>query len=98
MSDNRSRLYITLALITMVIIMFCGVTVIALIKPEAVATIVAFVGSTLTTTITAVFILNKLNKVERQTNGINTALLASTTGMSKDEIDSHKGIANAKSD
>lgn len=97
MNDSRSRLYVTLAVIALVMVMFAGVVLIALLRPEAVATVISFVGSTLTTAIAAVLILIKVNKVERQTNGINTALMVKATGMTEEEIDGHKGVSSEKS-
>ena len=97
--NNRNQTSIIIAVLSLVAIMFTGVVVIALYRPDATATVIAFVGSTLTTTVGAIVVLYNLNKVkqvaervEKQTNGINTAMLAKVTGMSAEEIDSHKGL------
>jgi hypothetical protein len=88
---------IILAVIGMVTVMFAGVILIALLRPDATATVISFVGSTLTTTVASVGIMYNLRKtsakveqIERQTNGINSSLLESVTGQSRETIERHK--------
>lgn len=93
-----NRTAITLAIVALIGIMFSGVVILAIFRPDATATVIAFIGQTLTSLITAVVIFynldkvsKKVEKVERQTNGINTALLAQVTDHSEDTIQRYKG-------
>lgn len=97
MSD-KMKTSIILAVIVLIAIMFTGVIIIALFRPDATATVIAFVGSTLTTTVGTIVVLynlrktnEKVDRVEKQTNGINSSLLVSVTGQSISEIERHKG-------
>lgn len=96
-----NRTAITLGIMGLVAIMFGGIIVLAIVRPDATAIVIAFCGSTLATLISAVVMFygldktnKKIDKVERQTNGINSALLARATGMSEQTIDRHKGVDN----
>lgn len=89
-----NKTLITLAIIGLIAIMFLGVILIAAWKPDSLGTIIPFVGTTLGTTISMVVLFYslgktnaKVEKIEHNTNGINTALLAQVTGHSEDTID-----------
>ena len=89
---------IVLGVIILVIIESLAVVLVATIAPEIVSTVIAFFGSSLTTLITAIVIIynlsktnEKVAKIEKQTNGANTALLMAVTGHSEQTIDRLKG-------
>jgi uncharacterized membrane protein YgaE (UPF0421/DUF939 family) len=88
---------ITLSIVALVAIMFVGIIVIAAFKPEALTTLIPFVGTTLATLVSTVVIFyglgktnEKVDKIEHNTNGINSALLASALERSEDTIERWK--------
>lgn len=92
-----NRTAIALGILGVTAIMFTGVIVVALFRPDATATVIAFVGSTLGTLVSMsvlLYGLNSVNKkvdhIEKNTNGINTALLTQITGHGEDTINRMK--------
>lgn len=86
-----NKTVVAVAIVVMVTVMFSGVILVALFRPDATATIIAFVGSTVTTIVGVIVIIYNLDKVIKQTNGINSVLLSKATGASEDTIERAKG-------
>lgn len=89
---------IALAIIALVMLESVAVVAVAIYSPDILFTVIAFFGSSLTTLITAIVIIynlsktnEKVDKIEKQTNGMNTALLSAVTGHSEDTIERYKG-------
>lgn len=91
---------IALAFVALVVVESVAVVAVAIYAPDITLIVIAFFGSSLTTLITAVVIIynldktnQKVEKIEKQTNGINTALLATVTGHGEQTIERMKGNA-----
>lgn len=85
---------IVLGLFGIIAVSIAGAVLIAILRPDASASFIAFIGTTLTVAIGAVATIGAvsttLKRIEKQTNGTNTALLAATTGIPTEVITAMK--------
>lgn len=88
---NMNKTAIALAVMAMIIFMFAGVVLIALFRPDATATVIAFTGQTLANVVGFIVVFYNLDKIVKQTNGANTALISKVTGIPEEDIEKMKG-------
>jgi len=72
--DAKYKLVITIAYFTLAVVGLIAVTLIVVFRPDATATIIQFVGTTMTIASTGAVTFYMLGKIATQTNGANTAL------------------------
>lgn len=72
--DGKYKLAITLAYFSLVAVSLVVVGLIVVFRPDATATIIQFVGTTLAVASTGAVTFYMLGKIATQTNGTNTAL------------------------
>lgn len=93
-----NKTVITIGIIILLGVLFVGIAAVAIIRPDVDITIlIGFAGTSITTIISFVVLfygLNKVNertdRIEKNTNGINTALLSRVTGHGEDTIQRFK--------
>lgn len=85
---------IVLGLFGIIAVAITGAILIALLRPDASASFIAFIGTAFTVAIGAVATIGAvaptLNRIEKLANGANTALLAATTGLPPETINAMK--------
>lgn len=72
--DSKYKLAITLAYFSLAIVALVIVALIIVFRPDATATIIQFVGTTMAVASTGAVTFYMLGKIATQTNGTNTAL------------------------
>lgn len=91
-----NKTVIALGTMFMITAMFTGVVLIAILRPDATATIIGFTGQTLTSIVGFIILFYNVDKVVKQTNGINTALISKSTGIPEAEIERMKNETNER--
>lgn len=72
--DAKYKLVITIAYFTLAVVGLIAVVLIVVFRPDATATIIQFVGTTMAIASTGAVTFYMLGKIATQTNGANTAL------------------------
>lgn len=92
-----NKTLITISILTLVAIMFIGIIIIAALKPDSLDRVIPLMASTLGSVVTLVVLIHglgktneKVDKIEKNTNGINSALMASALGRTEDTIERWK--------
>lgn len=92
-----NKTLITLSILALVAIMFIGIIIIAAVNPNSLDKVIPLLASTLGSVITLVVMIHglgktneKVDKIEKNTNGVNTALMAAALGRTEETIERWK--------